>query len=109
MAMIGQKGEEITRRAGAHSAATELQRCARPFGVALVQQRQIEEPLARIVNYFELQSCRTAADPAEKGAERAGRNETDVNLDFADIGGAGRPVRGARRHALDISPIGKSR
>src|SRR5262249_45977415 len=54
-------------------------------------------------------SCGTAADPAKQDTERAGRNEKDVNLDFADVGGTGWPVRGAGRHVLDISPIRKSR
>src|SRR5262249_39917544 len=107
--MIRQKSDEITRSACAYSAAAEPQRCARPIGVALIQQRQIEEPFAWIVNYFQLQRSRTAADPTEQSPEGPGGNETDINFDFTDVGGAGRPVRGTGRHALDISPVGKSR
>jgi hypothetical protein len=109
VAMIGQKGDEIARSAGAYSAAAELQCGARPIGVALCQQRQIEEPFAGIIDDSEFQGCNTAANPAEQETERAGRNETDVDLDFADVSGAGRPVGGGSRHVLDISLIGKAR
>ena len=98
MVMIGQERDEIARSPGAHPAATQLQRGARPISVALCQQRQIKEPFAGIIDDPEFQGCNAAADPAEKKPERAGRNETDVDLDFADVGGTGRPVGGTGRH-----------
>jgi hypothetical protein len=109
MKMIGQKGDEIVRSVGAHPAATELQCSARPIGEALCKQRQIKEPFAGIIDDSEFQCCDAAADPTEQETECAGWNEADVNLDFADVGGTGRPVGGAGRHVLDISLVGKAR
>src|SRR5262249_42723193 len=95
-AMVAEEGEEVARDLGARAGAAEPQRGARPIGVALREQRQVEQPFARVVDDLEPQRRGAAADLVEEKAERAGRHVVDLDLDLAEVAGARRPVGGGR-------------
>ena len=53
--MIAEEGEKLAADFRAQAAPPQLQHRARPFGIALRQQRQIEQPFAGIVDDLELE------------------------------------------------------
>ncbi len=108
-AVLGEKAEKIARDLGAHAPAHRVQRRARPLGIALRQQRKVEQPLAGIVDDPDRQACGAARHLAQKSADRVGGREADFDADLADVGGALRPVRDVAGHLLDVAEIGKPR
>ena len=99
------------RRGGFRPQAPAIQtkHGARPFGVALRQERQIEQPLARIIDDPDRQCRRAAADVAHELAERTLRREMHVDADFADIGRAPGPIGGDAAHRFDTVEIREAR
>ncbi len=109
VAVLRDEGEVIGCRLGAHAAPVEPQRRARPLGKALPQQRQVKQPLAGIVDDPDRDRRRAAADLAEKLAGRVRRHEAHVDADLAQVVGARRPGRRARRHRLDVLLVAEAR
>ena len=107
--MIGDEAEIVARRLRAYAAPPQTQHRARPVGIALRQQRQIEQPLARIIDDPEPERRGAAADAAEHVADQPGRDKADIDADLADVRGRLRPASRRRGKGLDIVHIGKTR
>ena len=88
------------RRAGGGLA--RRQRLARPFGVALVEQGQVEQPFAGIVDEVELEA---RASPAPAG----GALELDGEPQLSDPAGRLRPAAIGAREARQMFLVGETR
>ena len=75
---------------------------ARPFGVAFVEQRQVEQPFAGVVDEIELEA-RTPADPPR------GALELDRKPQLGDAAGRLRPAPIRSREARLMLLVGESR
>src|SRR5690348_18323984 len=64
--MVGHEGEEIARDLSAGAAPEQRKSGARPLGIALVEQRQIEQPLARVIDDPHREGRRAVADLAQQ-------------------------------------------
>ena len=60
----GERGAPAADERRARRRLARAQRLARPFGIGLVEQRQVEQPFAGIVDEIERQSCELRAAPA---------------------------------------------
>src|ERR1700730_16255833 len=70
--MLGNVGEKVAGDLGPAPIAHRTERCARPFAKALLQQWEIEEPFAGIIDDPDCHSCRTTRDLAEELPQRIG-------------------------------------
>src|SRR6202034_4534506 len=70
---------------------------ARPFGVAFVEQRQVEQPFAGVVDEIELEA-RAPADPTR------GALELDRKPQLGDAAGRLRPAPIRSREARPMAP-----
>jgi hypothetical protein len=109
VAMLLDELEEFSSRLGAQAAPVEPQRRARPLGVGLVEQRQVEQPFAGIVDDAQRDRRRVAADLGEELPRRVRRGEAELDADLAQVVGARRPRRRAGRHRLDVLLIAEAR
>src|SRR6516162_145911 len=108
-AMATDESKEVARDLRPAALAHRGERCARPFAKALLQKRQIEQPLTRIIDDLQGGPRRTAGNLAQELSDRICRHETQIKPDLAEIDRAIRPVRTAAGHLFDIAEIGKSR
>ncbi len=105
--MLADEGAEIARNLRAHTLAESGEGRARPFGVALAEQRQVEQPFAGIVDNADGKPRRAAGELAQELANGVSRREADLDPDLADVGRAFRPV--GNRHLLDVGKVRKAR
>ena len=105
----GDEGEKVAGDPGSAPTAHQGHGRARPIGKALVQQGEIEQPFAGIIDDPDRHLCRGTGDLAEKLAHRVGRREAQIEADLADVDGASGPVRDASGHFFDIAEIREAR
>ena len=105
--VLRERGEKIARDLGPHAFAQQAHGRARPLGITHRHERQIEQPLAGIVDDPDREARRVPGNRADESSQRACRRKADFDADLAHTLGRRRPVRD--RHLLDIVAIGKGR
>ena len=88
-----------------HGVAQRVADLRAPLGIVEIEQRQIEQPLAGVVDNIEVQgrNCRQAA------ADAAARAIADLEAYLGDAARRFRPLRGVAVQGLDALFIGKRR
>src|SRR5262249_23554533 len=80
--MLVEESEKVAGDLGAQALAQQTQRRARPLRVAEPDKRQVEQPLAGIIDNPEGERRRASGDLTHELAERAGRRETHLDPDL---------------------------
>ena len=87
--MLPDKIEPFPRKRPACAAPRQVESCSRPFMVAPTQQRQIEQPFARIIEDFQTKF----GGPARSPADQTSRREAQRQINPAQIGRTWGPAR----------------